>query len=371
MSSRRKRRRFSRRTQPGAPPGTLVPDPSSAQSVLHVIGYGPEGFEEKTACEISVVRDFLTRFPVTWVNVDGLGDAGLIAELGEIFGLHRLALEDVLHTHQRAKAEQYGDVLFFVAQMLMPHRPGELEQVSIFTGRNFVVSFQEHLGGDCLDLLRLRIRAGFGRGKSDAPGYLTYSIIDSIIDVYFPRLEELGERLDALEDAVIARPTLELVQKIHDVRRELRVLRRAVWPLRDAIATLLRDHTPLLGEETRLYLRDCHDHAVQILDLLENYREVAAGLTELYLSSLSNSTNEVMRVLTVISTIFIPLTFVVGIYGMNFETRHPLNMPELSWPWGYPLIMLLMTGLGVGMFVHFKRRGWIGKRGNGVTGEPK
>lgn len=358
---RKHRRQFHRRTQPGAPPGILVSDPSAPRPVVRVLAYGPAGCEEREIQDLQTIRPLLNRFPVTWVNVDGLGDVTLLHELGEMFGLHRLALEDVVHVHQRAKAEQYGDVLFVVADMPITNDPLGYEQISLFVGKNFLVSFQERPGGDCLDVVRLRLRTGFGRGRVDAPGHLMYAILDAIIDNYFPRLEALGDRLDALEEETVDRPSADLMQRIQDVKRELRMIRRAVWPLRDAITTLLRDESALVPPETRLYLRDCHDHTIQLLDLLENFREMAAGLTDVYFSSLSNNTNEIMRVLTLISTIFIPLTFIVGVYGMNFDTTASWwNMPELGWPFGYPLIWLIMIAIGAGQLIWFRKRGWLG-----------
>lgn len=361
-SSRRRRRQFKRRTQPGAPPGVLVSDPSAPRGCVSVLSFGPDGCHEQPIHDVAEIRTLLERWPLTWVNVDGVGDAGLVQEIGGLFGFHRLALEDVVHVHQRAKAERYGDALFVVAQMPVAERTWDTEQISIFVGRNFVVSFQERPGGDCLEMVRNRIRSGMGRVKSAQPGHLLYGLLDTIIDNYFPLIEECGERLDVLEERVLGRPERGVMEQIMDVKRDLRMVRRAVWPLRDALNTLLREESPLIGDETRVYLRDCHDHTIQILDLLENYRELAAGLTDVYLSNVSNSTNEIMKVLTIISTVFIPLTFIVGVYGMNFDRdASPWNMPELGWPLGYPLVWLAMILIAAGQFVFFWRRGWIGR----------
>jgi magnesium transporter len=297
-----------------------------------------------------------------WINVDGVGDAAVVQEIGAMFNLHKLALEDVTNVHQRAKAEPYGDVLFVVAPMPLPNRVWEIEQLSLFVGRNFLISFQERPGGDCLDPVRLRIRAGVGRARSLIPGYLAYALLDAAIDNYFPLIEDCGERLDTLEDAVLGPPSRAIMPHILDVKRDLRVVRRAIWPLRDALNSLIRDQNPLIADETRVYLRDCHDHVIQIIDLLENYRDLASGLTDVYLSNVSNSTNEIMKVLTMFSTVFIPLTFIVGIYGMNFDRDHPLNMPELGWKYGYLLIWGVMIAVVAGALHFFWRRGWIGRR---------
>ncbi|MBI5862972.1 MAG: magnesium/cobalt transporter CorA [Planctomycetes bacterium] len=375
MGSHAKRRRhkaaFSRRTPPGAPPGVLVGDPSAPRPQITVFGLSAAGHEETEIRNTEAIPALLQRWPFVWINVDGLGDAGLVQELGAMFDLHRLALEDVLHVHQRAKAESYADVLFVVAPMPMPGRGWEVEQLSLFVGRNFLITFQERPGGDCLEQVRVRLRAGLGRARCLAPGYLMYALLDAAIDHYFPLLEEVGERLDALEGDILGRPRRDVVQRILDVKRDLRSVRRAVWPLRDALNTLLRDPNPLVADETRVYLRDCHDHVVQIIDLLENYRELAGGLTDIYLSNLSNSTNEIMKVLTIISTLFIPLTFIVGVYGMNFATdKSPWNMPELGWYYGYPFVLALMAAIALGLFGFFIRKGWIGS-GKSGGGEEK
>ncbi|MBI3300790.1 MAG: magnesium/cobalt transporter CorA, partial [Deltaproteobacteria bacterium] len=283
------------------------------------------------------VRDFLDRWPVTWVDVEGLGDVETIRTLGEIFGLHRLALEDVINVHQRAKVEQYGEHHFIVTRMVRLGEHLETEQLSLFLGKNFVLTFQEGHPGDCLDLIRERIRQKRGRIRDAGLDYLAYALLDAVVDCYFPILEEYGERLETLEDEILTRPHNGAVARIHEIKRNLLTLRRAIWPQRETFNTLLREEMPLVTDETRLYLRDCYDHTTQIIDLIETYRELGSDLIDVYLSSVSNRTNEIMRVLTVIATIFIPLTFLVGVYGMNFNpASSPWNMPELNWYWGYP-----------------------------------
>jgi magnesium transporter len=293
------------------------------------------------------------------VNVDGLGDVGLIAALGEIFGLHRLALEDVVNTHQRAKVDVFGDHIYIVTREVELTDHVDTDQISLFLGKKFVVTFQER-HGDCFGPVRARIRKS-DLFRSHGPDYLAYALLDAVIDQYFPTLEELGERIESLEEEVVLNPKNDLVHRIHETKRELLALRRAIWPARDAINTLIRDINPLISDETRLYLRDCHDHVIQVIDMMETYRELGSDLMDIYLSSLSNRLNAVMKVLTMIATIFMPLSFIVGIYGMNFNTAYPLNMPELNWRYGYLFVwgVILATSAGMGYF--FWKRGWFGE----------
>ena len=358
---KRKSKVFRRRTPPGAPPGTLVTDPSAPRPVLTVLAYSPHEFVEQSVADPQQVRDFLGKWPVVWINVEGVGDATTITKLGELFGLHRLALEDVLHTHQRPKVEQYGDHLFIVARMVRLGEQLETEQLSLFLGKNFVLTFQDGVPGDCLGSIRERIRKKGGRIRDAGLDYLAYALLDAVVDAYFPILEQYGERLEEMEDEIATKPAPDTITRIHAIKRNLLTLRRAVWPQRETFSTLLREETPRVSAETRLYLRDCYDHVTQIIDLVETYRELGADLTDIYLSSVSNRTNEIMRVLTVISTIFIPLTFISSIYGMNFNTTvSPWNMPELNWVWGYPVAVLLMCAIAVAQLVFFRRHGWLG-----------
>lgn len=369
MAGRSKRTRrqrpaaFRRRTEPGAPPGTLVPDPNAPQAQIQVLAYGPDAYEERPLPDLKEVPALLERWPVTWINVEGVGDAATVEALGKVLHLHRLALEDVVHVHQRAKAEPYGDHYFLVARMPGPEQPWDTEQISFFLGQRFVLTFQEGAAGDCLDPVRTRIRAGWGR-RSARPDYLVYALLDSIVDHYFPLVERCGERLDALEDAESVEPGRRLpniMPELHGVKRDLVAIRRVIWPLRDAINALLRDTTPLIQDETRVYLRDVHDHTVQIIDLVESYRDISAGIADVFLAGVSQRTNETMKVLTIISTLFIPLTFIAGVYGMNFSYEaSPLNMPELHWYWGYPAVWLVMLVTAAGLLWFFVRRGWLG-----------
>ena len=327
---------------------------------MNVISYGPQGLVEQKIASPDEARKLLGQNPVLWLNVDGLGDVRTLQELAQIFDIHPLAMEDVVNVHQRAKVDEYGERTFIVTHMVFLDDHFETEQVSLVLGPDFLVTFQERPGWDCLEPVRERIRKSANQMRDSGAGYLAYAIIDAVIDHYFPVLEAYGERLELLEDRIISDPDRTVVAEIHNVKRELLQLRRAIWPQREALNSLVRDEIPHISAETRLYFRDCYDHAVRIIDLVETYREVCSDLMDLYLSSISNRMNEIMKVLTVISTLFIPLTFVVGVYGMNFNTAFPWNMPELNWPFGYPLCLAVMAVIAVAQLIFFRRKGWIG-----------
>lgn len=367
-----RRPHFSRRTDPGASPGSLAVDPTARSPVMQVMAFDQQQLIEQQVSSPAEIVPFLTQWPVTWVNVDGLGDARILAELGEIFHLHPLALEDVVNVHQRAKVEEYHQHLFIVARMVELNRRLETEQLSLFLGRNFVLTFLQD-PGDSFDPVRKRIRDGRGRIRVSGCGYLAYALLDAVVDAYFPVIEAYGDRLDELEDEVVLRPGQRSIARIHAAKRDLRVLRRAIWPLREEVNRLSRDASEFIDAETRVYLRDCYDHTVQIIDLVETYRELGSDLTDLYLSSLSNRMNEVMKVLTVIATIFMPLGFIAGVYGMNFDGKaSPWNMPELSWPWGYPFALGIMALVALTMLAFFRRQGWLGAiYGNTPPREPE
>lgn len=369
MSNKRKRHgtiemRVHRRTEPGSAPGMIIPDPHEPQSEVQVFSYCKSDLVESKMPSFDQLAKLVATNEVTWINVDGLGNTKLIERLGEHFNLHRLALEDVVNVHQRSKVDTYGDVMFIVLRM--PHLPDETtggrvttEQVSIFAGTNFVITFQEGRPGDCFDRVRLRLREGATRLRGAGAGYLVHALLDGVIDNYYPVLEVYAERLDRLEENVIEAQG-RVMDELHEVKADLLILRRAIWPLRETVASLSRDDSPLFGEASRPYLRDCYDHVVQIVDLVETYRELTADLRDLHMSSLSNRTNDIMRVLTIISTIFMPLTFIAGIYGMNFHTSaSPLNMPELDWEYGYLICLGVMSAIAAGQMYYFYYRGWI------------
>ncbi|NNG17477.1 MAG: magnesium/cobalt transporter CorA [Gemmatimonadales bacterium] len=288
------------------------------------------------------------------VNIDGLGDAQVVRELGDLFGLHPLALEDVLHVTQRPKAEEYDGNLYLVLRMTSSDDGFATEQVSLFLGHNFVVTFQEH-PGDSFEPVRQRLLQQRGQIRLRGADYLAYALVDATIDGYFPVLETYGDRLEAIEQDIAENPTVEALADVQRAKRDLRRLRRAIWPLREYLNAILREPTPLISEHTTVYLRDCSDHAVRILDLVESYREWSSDLSDLYVSTVNTRMNDVMRVLTIFAAIFIPLTFVAGIYGMNFQ-----RMPELAWYFGYPLVLTIMASVGVTMVFYFRRKGWIG-----------
>jgi magnesium transporter len=345
---------FSRRTLPGSAPGTLIVDPNAPKPNVSIVAYGLEKVIERDIDDVQSIKEYLSQWPVTWVRVTGLGDLSVITKLGEIFNIHRLALEDIINVHQRPKVEQYKNHCYIVLRAAHESEGFESEQISIFLGRNFVLSFQEQ-PGKLFDPVVERIRQGKGRTRTAGPDHLAYALIDAVIDGYFPILERYGEMLEALEDAIVSQPTGRFFEQIHEMRHALLSLRRAAWPLRETMNTLYREPIPLIDAEERIYLRDCYDHVVQIIDLLETYRDVTSGLMEVYLSSISNRTNEIMKVLTIISAVFIPMTLIAGVYGMNFK-----YLPELEWLWGYPFALGLMGIIAVALLLYFRAKGWLG-----------
>jgi magnesium transporter len=343
-------------------PGTLIEPEGAHTPSISVMAYGRTGLVERTLDGPKDIEPYLGQYPVVWVNIDGLGDADALEILGRVFGLHALALEDVLNTRHRPKVEEYDDNLFVVTRMARIRNDTlDIEQVSLFLGKKFVISFQER-PGDCLEPVRERIRKGGLRIRSMGPDYLAYALIDAIVDAYFPVLEHYSERLNDAEDTVVVDPENHTVERIHELKRDFQVLRHGVWPFREVLRDL-SDESPFVREGTRIFFRDCHDHVIQIADILETFRERAAGLTDLYLSSLSNRMNEVMKLLTIIATIFIPLSFIAGVYGMNFNPHvSPFNMPELGWYLGYPFALGIMVLVAAGLLWYFRRKGWIGGR---------
>ena len=355
-------RHIHRQTAPGAPPGSIVPSPEMPKSVIHLMAYNGSRCFEKENLEVGQIEKYLEQFPVVWINVEGLGDAKAIEQLGEMFKLHRLALEDVVNVHQRPKVEEYGEVLFIVLRMATCRDRVCTEQLSLFLGKGFVLTFQEGEPGDSFDRVRQRMRDGAGRMRQHSADYLAYSLIDGVIDHYYPVLETLAEKIDRLEDTVLEVQGRHVMDELHALKSDLLTLRRSIWPLRDTVALLSRE-TEMFQETTRVYLRDCYDHVVQIVDLVETYRELTADLRDLYMSSMSNRINETMRVLTIIATIFIPLTFITSIYGMNFDYADSRwNMPELHARYGYPIVWGVMLLTAAGMLGYFWRQGWIFRR---------
>jgi magnesium transporter len=344
----------------GAPPGTAIHtgEKRVEEPRITLIRYGAETFES-TEIQPSAIAGC---FPpgdqgrVTWLNIDGLHDTELLHGLGQRAGLHGLVVEDIASVGQRPKQEEYEHNHYIVLRSLRydpaSHQVEE-EQISFVVGPNYVLTFQE-APGDSFDHVRERLRQGRGQVRQRGADFLAYALMDAVLDEYFTVVEHISSRLEQLEQDVIEEPKTETVAGIHHVRNELLVLRRAVWPLRDLFNALLRDESPLFTAATRVYLRDAYDHAVQVIDSVETMRDLTAGLLDMYLSAVSNRMNETMKVLTLIATLFIPLTFVVGVYGMNFDF-----MPELRWPWAYPALWAVMLGIGISMFIWFRRKSWL------------
>lgn len=348
-----------RSVKAGMPPGTLVHIGEQKQESIEVsiISYDESSFQEQRADDITACFPFRDAKGISWTNIEGIHKVELLQKLGECYSIHPLVLEDVLNTDQRPKKEDYGDYLFIVMKMLSrPTGGGEIraEQVSLILGPNYVLSFQEGLDGDLFDPVRERLRGGKGKIRKMGADYLVYALMDAVVDNYFIIMENLAERIETLEEDILTKPGRETVQKIHALKREIIFLRKSIWPLREVINGLERRDSPLVNESTIIYLRDVYDHTVQIIDTIETFRDMLSGMLDIYLSSLGNRTNEVMKVLTIIATIFMPITFIVGLYGMNFK-----YMPELEWHWGYPTVLLLMVVISIGMVVFFRRKNWL------------
>jgi magnesium transporter len=348
---------------PGTPPATLIakPKPSDKPPLITLIQYDADSIFEG---EFETLQDLMQRFNasmVNWINVDGLHDVELLRELGRQFHIHPLALEDVLNTTQRPKVEQYADHFFIVSEMIYEEENGRiaLEQLSIFLGTSYVLTIQEESEHDVFEQVRSRLRTGRGYARKMKSDYLAYALLDATVDQFYPIIETLGESIDTIEEDLLDKPSRRALRKLYEAKRLMLQLRRTAWPQREIFNTLIRDDSGLIAKETQIFLRDCYDHTAQIIDILESYRDLTAGLMDVYLSSLGFRTNEIIRVLTVISSIFIPLTFFVGIYGMNFNTEYPWNMPELNWPFGYLLCLAVMATIAIAMIVFFKRKKWL------------
>jgi magnesium transporter len=355
------RRSKRRRRAPGTSPGTLAVEPHWPQPEIRVLAYGPESCEEVEVQDPAAIPELLQKWPMAWIDVVGLGDAETLQKLGEIFKIHRLALEDVLNPDHRAKAEEFDDHLFVIARMVAPETsdPCDTKQVSLFCGEKFVLTFRDR-PGDCFDAIRARIRAERGRIRAAGADYLTYALVDATIDSYFPAVEQLEENVEDLEEGVLERSDRDTVARIQQVKADLIRLRRFMWPHREMVQVLLREDTGFISEPTRIYLRDCSDHVLQITELIDGYREMCTDLIHVCLSSVSNRANEIMKVLTVIATIFIPLSFIAGVYGMNFKTDvSPWNIPELDWYFGYPFALAVMAVVAVGFVLYLRSKKWL------------
>jgi magnesium transporter len=342
----------------GLPPGTLVHfgEKKTEEVRVTLIHYDEAHVEEKDLSRVEESFPFQDRPIVTWLNITGLHRADIVEKVGEIVGLHPLLMEDILTTEQHPKMEDFGDYLFVVLKMLdYREEAGEVEaeQVSLVLGSSYLITFQERESQIFQPILE-RIRNGKGRIRTMGADYLAYALLDAVIDHYFVVLEKLGEKIESVEDDLVTHPVKKTLQQIQDLKREMLYVRRSVWHLREVLSCLERGESSLISESTQIYFKDVYDHTIQVIDTVEMLRDMLSGMLDIYLSSVSNRLNEVMKVLTIIATIFIPLTFVVGIYGMNFK-----HMPELEWRWGYPLIWLVMVTMALTMVAYFKRKKWF------------
>ncbi|MEQ8225128.1 MAG: magnesium/cobalt transporter CorA [Candidatus Eremiobacterota bacterium] len=348
-----------RSTKAGLSPGSLVfiGEKKAEEVKINIIDYDEHSFNEKETQTVEECFPFKDKPTVTWINIEGLQDTQLIQKLGDYFKLHPLILEDIVNTDQRPKIEDLNDYLYIVLKMITYDNSLEdivIEQVSLILGKNFVLSFQEGIKGDIFDPLRDRIRTDKGKIRKMGNDYLAYGLMDAIVDNYFFILEKIGDKIEDLEDELIVNPTKDTLQIIHKLKRKLIFLRKSVWSLREVINTLVRGDSSLIHDSTDIYFRDIYDHTIQVIDTIETFRDIVSGMLDIYLSSISNKMNEIMKVLTIMSTIFIPLTFLAGIYGMNFEF-----MPELKWHWGYPGLWCVMLFVSILMLINFKFRKWI------------
>jgi magnesium transporter len=342
----------------GLPSETLVytGEKRDEKVKIHVIDYDEANFIEKELTEVEACIPYKSKPTVTWINVDGVHNVPLLEKLGDCFGLHRLVMEDIMNTDQRPKMEDFGEYLYVVFKMLSSGKSGETvtEQISLILGENYVISFQEGVEGDVFNLIRERIRNNKGRIRKMGADYLAYSLLDAVVDNYFVVLEAFGDKIELIETELIENPTQKTVQKLYQLKRELIFLHNAVWPLREVVSALGKHESSLIQEATAPYLKDVYDHVIHVIDSVDIYREMLSSMLDMYLSSVSNRLNEVMKVLTVISLIFMPITFIAGVYGMNFK-----YMPELEWHWGYPTALLVMVAISILMVFYFKRKKWL------------
>lgn len=342
----------------GLDPGTLIHigEASALEPVITAISFSETYYHAKPIAKVEECFTSGKGGIVRWINVDGIHQLDLIEKLGSYFHLHPLTLEDIVNTEQRPKLDDYEDYIFVVLKMFHFDDLTYLlrsEQVSLVFRPDLVISFQERMS-DVFNPVRERLRNGKGKLRKQGSDYLAYGLIDAVVDHYFVVLEKLGERIEVLQEELVANPNKRTLQEIHRLKRDMIHLRRSIWPLREVLNIMLREDTPLIQEYTVLYLRDAYDHTVQVIDTIESFREMLSGMVDVYLSSMSNRMNEIVKVLTIISTIFMPLTFISSIYGMNFDW-----MPELRWSWGYPLVLAFMGGIAGSMLAWFHRKKWL------------
>jgi len=348
----------------GLPPGTPIYTGEHTKEAVKItmIDYDKETAEVISPTSVEQCVPYKNKPSVTWINVDGLHQVDVIEKLCACFDLHPLTVEDILNTSQRPKLDVYDNYAFLVARMHTSRNDHEefiMEQVSFIIGENFLITFQER-SGDTFDAVRNRIRENKGRVRKMGPDYLLYALLDSVVDDYFSLLDNVGEEVEDLEEDLVTEPTPETQQRIHILKREMLLLRKSIWPLREVISGLQREEIPMISDSINYFLKDLYDHTIQVIDTVETFRDMITGMLDIYLSSISNRMNEIMKVLTIFAVIFIPLTFIAGVYGMNFNTAaSPFNMPELNWYWGYPLALGLMVVVAVVMLFYFKRKNWL------------
>jgi magnesium transporter len=357
---KRYRPALQHRSKPGAEPGTVVvhPDLALLPVKIFVVAYNETELLEKSIEDIDEVQPLLEKFPLTWVNVSGLGNLETLEKVTALFELNKLAMEDVVNVHQRPKVEEYDDIFFAVAtEPDIINNELVMQQISMFWGANFVLTFQEH-ESDCYEPLFARIKHGGRRQRLSRPDYLAYAILDAVIDNFFPMLELYGTQLDDIEESAIDNASTVIIRHIHNFKHDLHMLRRAAWGLREAMASF-RELAVVSNSDLRFFIRDCEDHTIQLIEILESYRERTSGLMDIYLSSVNNRTNRIMKVLTIVAATFMPIGVLAGIYGMNFDRSKPWNMPELSWEYGYAYFWCLAILIAGSMLTTFWRKGWF------------
>ncbi len=340
----------------GAPPGTIIysGEARTERVKISLIEYNEKEFFEKEFYDLSECMENVKPDMVQWINVDGIHNVELIEAIGKRFKIHSLTLEDVVNIDQRPKFEDYDNYVVSIMKMIYYDTELHAEQLSIVLMEGMVVSFQEVHGGDAFDLIRTRIRQGKGRIRRMGADYLAYALHDAVVDCYFNILEKIGDRIELLEDELISEPTKKTMQQLHHLKREMIFVRKAVWPMRELISNMERSETELIKPSTDIFLRDVHDHAIRVIDSVETFRDLLSGMMDIYLSSVSNRMNEVMKVLTIITTIFVPVTFIAGVYGMNFD-----YMPELHSRWGYPAVWVVMLAIIISLLFYFRRKKWL------------
>lgn len=342
----------------GMPPGTLIHigQIRTEEPEISIISFNEDNYYEKNNIPLEECFNSKNEHTVNWININGIHDINLIEYLGKTFNIHNLVLEDILNTSQRPKIEDFNDYIFIALKMIKYNedkKSSEIEHISILLFNNYILSLQEQ-PGDVFDPIRTRIKNNKGRIRKMGPDYLTYALLDCIIDNYFIIIEKISDQLEELQDILISNPHPEILHSIHRLKKDIIVLRRSIWPLREIISNIERDESKLIKKSTNIYFRDIYDHTIQVMDTIETSRDILSSMLDIYLSSISNRMNEIMKVLTIIATIFIPLTFIAGVYGMNFE-----NMPELDWNYGYFIILVFMLTIFISMLLFFKKKKWI------------